>query len=483
MIRLHSLLLALMLAAGIGEAGAQVGCPFLPPNYYIITSDFNPGTQVWNETTGAYVSQADAGYLAWVAAGCVAPTSSRGVLQAGINVEAQITFGTTGQAFQTYGGSSVVLTNPIPTVIDLSLNPGQKLFLPQQLLFNSVPYGQNISITNIGANPTQIWDFTQVSNFLTLPPGVTAVFTPFSNGNLTAGWTWYEIQPYSVNTALLNAVQSWAAAQTFPLNTLLLKGSSTGVTTLNSALSGAGNQTISLPTATPTDALPGLNDANTFVAGQQATCTNCFWKANDGGTSYAFLEALGGGESNGLFAFQNGTAGNIGIGSNNDGGVYNLQSASGRLVLGSGSGTPSAWLYASGGNYFGSSPSDPGANNSTFQGSIKLAAPAWTNTAPTISSGFCSTGTVTTIAASNGTAAFDILIGTLTCGSTGTIGMPTATNGWVCVAADVTTPASHAIAQTGGTNATVILTDYARTTGIAQNFNPSDHVHVACTGY
>jgi hypothetical protein len=123
---------------------------------------------------------------------------------------------------------------------------------------------------------------------------------------------------------------------------------------------------------------------------------------------------------------------------------------------------------------------------STFANDVTFQHLAFSHTAPTVASGFCSTGSpVTAISASNGTAAFDILIGQATCGSTGTLTLPAATTGWVCNATDVTTPASHNIVQTGtqGSTTAVVLTDYARTTGIAQNFNPADHVHVQCTGF
>jgi hypothetical protein len=121
----------------------------------------------------------------------------------------------------------------------------------------------------------------------------------------------------------------------------------------------------------------------------------------------------------------------------------------------------------------------------TAQG-YALTATAWSVTAPTVASGFCSTGSpVTALSASNGTAAFDILIGAATCGSTGTLTMPASTTGWVCAATDVTTPASHNIVQTGtnGSTTAVVLTDYARVAGTAQNFLAGDHVHVMCTGY
>ena len=102
-------------------------------------------------------------------------------------------------------------------------------------------------------------------------------------------------------------------------------------------------------------------------------------------------------------------------------------------------------------------------------------------TAPTISSGFCSTSP--SIVANNGTWAFTIGVGTSCSGSTGTLGMPTAATGWVCSFADVTTPASYVISQTGGTASTVTLTSYARTTGVASNFTASDVIRAMCAAY
>ncbi len=67
--------------------------------------------------------------------------------------------------------------------------------------------------------------------------------------------------------AALGTVQSWSAAQTYPQSDLILKGSSTGGTTLNSGLSGAGNNTLSLPT-TASDTLAALGTAQTYTAVQ-----------------------------------------------------------------------------------------------------------------------------------------------------------------------------------------------------------------------
>jgi hypothetical protein len=101
-------------------------------------------------------------------------------------------------------------------------------------------------------------------------------------------------------------------------------------------------------------------------------------------------------------------------------------------------------------------------------------------TAPTISSGFC---TSPSIPNNNGTWAFTVNVGS-SCGvSTGTIAMPTAATGWVCDAHDVTTPASNSVQQTGGTASTVVLQNYVRTTGVAGNFTSSDVIRVKCAAY
>ena len=151
----------------------------------------------------------------------------------------------------------------------------------------------------------------------------------------------------------------------------------------------------------------------------------------------------------------------------------------------SGTTTPAAYLRSD--MTSASTPQTLIATNSGFTVSaIGPATNAWLTTAPTVASGFCSTGSpVTALSANNGTAAFDILIGAATCGSTGTLTMPAATTGWVCSATDVTTPAGHNVVQTGtnGSTTAVVLTDYSRTAGTAQNFLAADHIHVMCTGY
>lgn len=130
----------------------------------------------------------------------------------------------------------------------------------------------------------------------------------------------------------------------------------------------------------------------------------------------------------------------------------------------------------------GPSTTDPGAGVITADAGYKInGILAWSATAPTISAGFCATSP--SITASNGTAAFDIFVGTSCSGSVGTLGMPAATTGWVCSFANVTNPATSVVSQTGGANNTVTLTNYVRTTGVAGNFTASDHIRAKCTAY
>lgn len=112
--------------------------------------------------------------------------------------------------------------------------------------------------------------------------------------------------------------------------------------------------------------------------------------------------------------------------------------------------------------------------------SLTLTSLAASATAPTIAAGGCTSPAVTW---NNGTAAFKLTIGTSCTGiKTITLTLPAATNGWVCTANDVTTPASFVIAQHSSNTTTVVLGNYARTTGLAADFADSEAVLVKCSG-
>lgn len=105
---------------------------------------------------------------------------------------------------------------------------------------------------------------------------------------------------------------------------------------------------------------------------------------------------------------------------------------------------------------------------------------AWSATAPSISSGFC---TSPSISNNNGTAAFTITIGSACGASTGVLTMPTASVGWSCHFNNVTNPNANTPYQTASTTTSVSITNYVRTTGVAGNWTASDVVTAECTAY
>jgi len=100
-------------------------------------------------------------------------------------------------------------------------------------------------------------------------------------------------------------------------------------------------------------------------------------------------------------------------------------------------------------------------------------------TAPTISSGF---GTSASVTANNGTTAFRIGVGTGGTASSGVIGLPTASTGWNCFVQDVTTPATTFTKVTASTTTTVTVTNY-NTSGTATAWAASDVLEVSCFAY
>ena len=99
-------------------------------------------------------------------------------------------------------------------------------------------------------------------------------------------------------------------------------------------------------------------------------------------------------------------------------------------------------------------------------------------TLPTISSGF---GTSPTILA-NSTFCFKIVVGTGGAAN-GTITLPTAPNGWLAFAADVTSGSTLFLQLTGSTATSVTFTSYSVTTGSAANMSAGDVVLVNCIAY
>jgi hypothetical protein len=117
----------------------------------------------------------------------------------------------------------------------------------------------------------------------------------------------------------------------------------------------------------------------------------------------------------------------------------------------------------------------------TFAGAIKFSNILMSPTAPTVSSGF---GTSPSIASNNGTAAFTVNVGTGGSATNGVIGLPTATTGWNCFCADITTQSSTVFSckQTGSSTTTATIGNF-NTSGAAAAWVASDIVRVSCFAY
>lgn len=115
----------------------------------------------------------------------------------------------------------------------------------------------------------------------------------------------------------------------------------------------------------------------------------------------------------------------------------------------------------------------------TFGAGWGVASMAVSATAPTIGSGF---GTSPAIVASNGTAAFQVNVGTGGAANTGTITMPAAANGWSCSAVDVTTPAGNLTRQTGSTTTSVSVSNY-NAAGTLTPWTASDRLNLMCAAF
>ena len=99
-------------------------------------------------------------------------------------------------------------------------------------------------------------------------------------------------------------------------------------------------------------------------------------------------------------------------------------------------------------------------------------------TLPTVSSGF---GTSPTVLANN-TFCFKVTVGTGGAAN-GTISLPTAPNGWLAFAADVTSGSTLFLQLTGSTTTSVTFTSYSVTTGLAANMSAGDVVLINCIAY
>jgi len=65
----------------------------------------------------------------------------------------------------------------------------------------------------------------------------------------------------------------------------------------------------------------------------------------------------------------------------------------------------------------------------------------------------------------------------------GTITLPTAPNGWMCLANDVTNGSALFLQQTASTTTSVTVTGYGITTGLAANMSAGDVIVMTCIPY
>jgi hypothetical protein len=96
-------------------------------------------------------------------------------------------------------------------------------------------------------------------------------------------------------------------------------------------------------------------------------------------------------------------------------------------------------------------------------------------TQPRVTAGFNTTGTIG--GSPNGSCSFFVTVGSGTATNNGTIGLPTAANGWNCFAVNQNRGAY--VAQTSNTANSVVLTNYGNTLS-ATNFTNGDNILVSC---
>jgi hypothetical protein len=133
-------------------------------------------------------------------------------------------------------------------------------------------------------------------------------------------------------------------------------------------------------------------------------------------------------------------------------------------------------LVGPGGAFFSPPLTGDTINPSTFQMGGNLIATS--SALPTIGSGF---GTSPTISATN-TMVFKVVVGSGGAAN-GTITLPTAVNGWLGFAADVTNGSTLFLQLTGSTTTSVTFTSYSVTTGAAAPMSAGDVVLVNAFAY
>lgn len=125
--------------------------PYDPATWYWSVQDSLPGTQVWSGASGSFVPLADAGYVAFLAAGNTATVIDTFVNLLGVIQAHNVGLMLTGAFYgvHTQSGATITLTNPMKLAQGLNSSTN-KVILPPMNRFGSIPMGVPIYFGNGG---------------------------------------------------------------------------------------------------------------------------------------------------------------------------------------------------------------------------------------------------------------------------------------------------------------------------------------------
>lgn len=137
--------------------------------------------------------------------------------------------------------------------------------------------------TLAGLGTVQTWSAAQTFNNNDFLLAGSSSGTTKLNAAVTAGTTTITFPGVTDTAAVLGTAQSWTAAQTFNNSDIKLLGSSSGATTLTSANGGASNFTLTLPAVS--DTVATLATAQTWSAAQSFTTSDFLLKGSSSGST------------------------------------------------------------------------------------------------------------------------------------------------------------------------------------------------------
>lgn len=345
-----------------------------------------------------------------------------------------------------------------------------------------------------------IWNSTSGINGI-------AVINPTISQTSTAGYSALLINPTESSTG--SGVKNLIQAQTGSVDEFTVSDTGTGYF--------AGNVSIGTTSATNAITLPTNKDFAIYNTADQVTNyerLRVYWTGNtaniltdNGGTGTLRALTLGSGatmsilpsSSTGFIQFNLGTnvANGIGLMTNSAFGpssgitdivrltpTFNATSTSGYNILhinptetttGSGAKRLISAQVGSVDKFF---VDNAGAVSSAASFSLGTALLV-SATAPTISSGFGSSPSIT----AGNAAAFTINVGTGASASSGVVGMPTASTAWNCYATDLSSVDTNNTIMSSHTSSSITLKNYARTTGLNTAWGSGDVIAVSCLAY